>query len=40
LSVIVFADVQLSTFPGPWCTTKKQFRQKSKLNRIWWFTWI
>ncbi|KAL2334180.1 hypothetical protein Fmac_015393 [Flemingia macrophylla] len=25
----------LSTFPGPWCTTKKQFRQKSKLNRIW-----
>ncbi|WVZ23411.1 hypothetical protein V8G54_001955 [Vigna mungo] len=26
---------QLSTFPGPWCTTKKQFRQKSKLNRIW-----
>ncbi|XP_058768201.1 actin-related protein 8-like [Vicia villosa] len=25
----------LSTFPAPWCTTKKQFRQKSKLNRIW-----
>ncbi|CAJ1942079.1 unnamed protein product [Sphenostylis stenocarpa] len=25
----------LSTFPGPWCTTKKQFRQKSKINRIW-----
>ncbi|XP_027346131.1 actin-related protein 8-like isoform X2 [Abrus precatorius] len=25
----------LSTFPGPWCTTKKQFRQKSKLDRIW-----
>ncbi|RDY03999.1 Actin-related protein 8, partial [Mucuna pruriens] len=25
----------LSTFPGPWCTTKKQFRQKSKLNGIW-----
>ncbi|KAK7386612.1 hypothetical protein VNO78_26946 [Psophocarpus tetragonolobus] len=25
----------LSTFPGPWCTTKKQFRQKSKLNRVW-----
>lgn len=25
----------LSTFPAPWCITKKQFRQKSKLNRIW-----
>ncbi|KAK7262724.1 hypothetical protein RJT34_30304 [Clitoria ternatea] len=25
----------LSTFPGPWCTTKKQFRQKSKHNRSW-----
>lgn len=25
----------LSTFPAPWCTTKKQFRQKSKLNRKW-----
>ncbi|KAE9607863.1 hypothetical protein Lal_00040106 [Lupinus albus] len=25
----------VSTFPGPWCTTKKQFRQKYKVNRIW-----
>ncbi|RYR27370.1 hypothetical protein HN51_060997 [Arachis hypogaea] len=25
----------LSTFPGPWCITKKQFRQKHKTNRIW-----
>lgn len=25
----------LSTFPGPWCVTKRQFRQKSKLNRPW-----
>ncbi|XP_057416427.1 actin-related protein 8-like isoform X2 [Lotus japonicus] len=24
----------LSTFPGPWCTTKKQFRRKSKINRV------
>ncbi|WJX93377.1 Actin-like protein arp8, variant 2 [Trifolium repens] len=24
----------LSTFPAPWCSTKKQFRQ-NKLNRIW-----
>ncbi|KFK27199.1 hypothetical protein AALP_AA8G348300 [Arabis alpina] len=22
----------LSTFPGPWCITKKQFRRKSRLN--------
>ncbi|XP_059444411.1 actin-related protein 8 isoform X1 [Corylus avellana] len=25
----------LSNFPGPWCVTKKQFRQKSRLNFIW-----
>ncbi|KAK9268723.1 hypothetical protein L1049_000484 [Liquidambar formosana] len=25
----------LSTFPGPWCMTKRQFRQKSRLNLIW-----
>ncbi|RYQ87022.1 hypothetical protein Ahy_B09g094502 isoform B [Arachis hypogaea] len=25
----------LSTFPGPWCVTKKQFRQKPRLNLIW-----
>lgn len=25
----------LSTFPGPWCMMKKQFRQKSRLNRPW-----
>ncbi|KAL0550180.1 hypothetical protein IC582_014683 [Cucumis melo] len=25
----------LSTFPNHWCITKKQFRQKSKLNLIW-----
>ncbi|KAM1099163.1 hypothetical protein TB2_005676 [Malus domestica] len=25
----------LSTFPGPWCMTKKQFRQKSKIKLMW-----
>uniref|UniRef100_A0A164YDN8 Actin-related protein 8 n=1 Tax=Daucus carota subsp. sativus TaxID=79200 RepID=A0A164YDN8_DAUCS len=25
----------LSTFPGSWCMTKKQFRYKSLHNRIW-----
>ncbi|KAK7401471.1 hypothetical protein VNO78_12983 [Psophocarpus tetragonolobus] len=25
----------LSTFPGHWCVTKKQFRQKPRLNLIW-----
>ncbi|KAF3453236.1 hypothetical protein FNV43_RR03676 [Rhamnella rubrinervis] len=25
----------LSTFPGPWCMTRKQFRRKSRLNLIW-----
>ncbi|XP_019057942.1 PREDICTED: actin-related protein 8 isoform X2 [Tarenaya hassleriana] len=25
----------LSTFPGPWCMTKKQFRRKSRLNLMW-----
>ncbi|XP_028943864.1 actin-related protein 8-like isoform X1 [Malus domestica] len=25
----------LSTFPGPWCVTKKQFRQKSKIKLMW-----
>ncbi|KAF4347618.1 hypothetical protein F8388_024377 [Cannabis sativa] len=25
----------LSTFPGPWCVTKKQFRQKPRINRLW-----
>lgn len=25
----------LSSFPGSWCMTKKQFRQKSRLNLIW-----
>lgn len=25
----------LSTFPGPWCMTKKQFRQKSRVSRPW-----
>ncbi|KAB1205316.1 Actin-related protein 8 [Morella rubra] len=25
----------LSNFPGPWCMTKKQCRQKSRLNLIW-----
>ena len=25
----------LSTFPNHWCITKKQFRQKSKLNLNW-----
>nr|XP_025695080.1 protein RKD5 isoform X2 [Arachis hypogaea] len=32
------ARAQLSTFPGPWCVTKKQFRQKPRLNLIWFFT--
>jgi hypothetical protein len=27
--------IQLSNFPGPGCVTKKQFRQKSKLNLMW-----
>ncbi|XP_030548991.2 actin-related protein 8 isoform X2 [Rhodamnia argentea] len=25
----------LSTFPGPWCLTKKQFRHKSRFNLLW-----
>lgn len=25
----------LSNFPAPWCLTKKQFRQKSRLNLLW-----
>ncbi|KAJ1420525.1 F-box-like domain superfamily [Sesbania bispinosa] len=25
----------LSTFPGPWCVEKKQFRQKPRLSLIW-----
>ncbi|KAM1099158.1 hypothetical protein TB2_005671 [Malus domestica] len=31
----VYQDSQLSTFPGPWCVTKKQFRQKSRIKRMW-----
>ena len=31
--------IQLSTFPGPWCVTKKQFRQKPRLSLIWWLLW-
>lgn len=25
----------LSTFPGPWCKTKKQFQKKSPINFLW-----
>ncbi|XP_031257545.1 actin-related protein 8 [Pistacia vera] len=25
----------LSTFPGPWCVTKKQFRRKTRFNIMW-----
>ncbi|KAJ9187113.1 hypothetical protein P3X46_002608 [Hevea brasiliensis] len=25
----------LSTFPGPWCVTKKQFKRKSRFNLAW-----
>ncbi|XVF03531.1 hypothetical protein REPUB_Repub05bG0002200 [Reevesia pubescens] len=25
----------LSTFPGSWCITKKQFRRKSRVNHVW-----
>ncbi|KAM1494478.1 hypothetical protein ACFX2K_029257 [Malus domestica] len=25
----------LSTFPGPWCVTKKQFRYKSRIKLMW-----
>ncbi|CAH8300581.1 unnamed protein product [Eruca vesicaria subsp. sativa] len=30
----------LSTFPGPWCITKKQFRRKSRLMRLFFFPLI
>lgn len=34
--VLTFVLIQLSNFPAPWCLTKKQFRQKSRLNLLWW----
>ncbi|XLR06077.1 hypothetical protein HN51_060958 [Arachis hypogaea] len=36
--ILKIMHLKLSTFPGPWCVTKKQFRQKPRLNLIWCFT--
>lgn len=32
---LTFLSIQLSTFPGSWCVTKKQFRRKSRFTLAW-----